>query len=106
LGAYGKVGNHIPTTITTGLDCTTCHTTTSYTSLANWLTERMNHNGAQGGGVGGNGTYCVTCHLKGAPYMGTMDKKSHEGTSMAKDCSKSGCHRPLGSKGTTYVIWD
>lgn len=106
LGAYGKVGNHIPTTITGGLDCNTCHTTTSYTSLANWLTERMNHNGAQGGGVGGNGAYCVTCHLKGVSYLGTMDKKSHEGTSMAKDCSKSGCHRPLGNTGTTYVNWN
>ncbi|MBU1427085.1 MAG: hypothetical protein KKH12_06665, partial [Gammaproteobacteria bacterium] len=106
LGAYGKVGNHIPTTITTGLDCNTCHTTTSYSSLANWLTERMNHNGAQGGGVGGNGAYCVTCHLKGVTYMGTMDKKSHEGTSMSKDCSKSGCHKPLGSRGSTYVNWD
>lgn len=105
-GAVGKVSNHIPTTITTGLDCNTCHTTTTYTALSNWLTEKMNHNGAQGGAVGGNGVYCVTCHLSGTTYMGNMQKKSHEGASTAKDCSSSKCHKPLGSKGTTYINWN
>jgi hypothetical protein len=107
LGAYGKVGNHIPTTITGALDCNTCHKTTSYGSLANWLTnEVMNHNGAQGGGVGGNGVRCTTCHLSGTSYMGNMDKKNHKGSSATTDCSKSSCHKPLGSKGSTYVNWD
>jgi hypothetical protein len=62
----------------------------------------MNHNGAQGGAP----NYCVTCHLKGAPYLGSMEKKSHEGASTSRDCSSSGCHRPLGNKGSTYLNWD
>jgi hypothetical protein len=106
LGAYGKVTTHIPTTITTGLDCNTCHTTTVYTALSNWLTEKMNHNGAQGGAVGGNGVYCVNCHLKGLTYLGNMQKLSHNGASTAKDCSSTSCHKPLGKKGTAYSAWN
>lgn len=105
-GAQAKVSNHIPTTITSGLDCTTCHTAPTYTSSTGWLQEKMNHNGAQGGGVGGNGIYCVNCHLSGTTYLGSMQKKSHEGASITKDCSRSSCHKPLGSKGTTYVNWN
>lgn len=106
-GALGKMVNHIPTTITNPGDCTACHPITPVVSVAamNWGTETMNHNGAQGGGSGGNGAYCVTCHLKGVTYQGSMDKKSHEGTSMTKDCSKSSCHKPLGSKGAAYTRW-
>ncbi len=101
MGAAGKVTNHIPTTITGALDCNTCHTTATYTTLSNWLTEKMNHNGAQGGGP----VYCVTCHLSGTTFLGAMQKKSHQGTSVAKDCSKSGCHRPLGNTGAAYTRW-
>ncbi len=104
LGAQAKVTNHIPTTITGSLDCTTCHTTPAYTSATGWLTEKMNHNGAQGGGVP---IFCVTCHLSGTTYLSSkIQKKSHEGASTAKDCSKSGCHKPLGSKGTAYSKWN
>jgi hypothetical protein len=102
-GAQAKVTRHIPTTITGSLDCNTCHTNPVYTSASGWSTVRMNHNGAQGGGVP---IYCVTCHLSGTTYQGGMEKKSHEGTSTAKDCSRSGCHRPLGSKGAAYTRWD
>lgn len=103
-GAQGKVSNHIPTTITAGLDCTTCHTNPTYTSATGWLQERMNHNGAQGGGAGG--VYCVNCHLKGVTYLGSMQKLSHNGASVAKDCSRSSCHKPLGSKGVVYQTWN
>ncbi|MBI5890458.1 MAG: hypothetical protein HZB47_07250 [Nitrosomonadales bacterium] len=101
LGALGKITNHIPTAITGTLDCTTCHTAPVYTSATGWSSERMNHNGAQGGGP----VYCVTCHLKGVTYVGSMEKKSHEGASTSKDCSSSGCHRPKGSRGTAYSKW-
>lgn len=106
-GALGKVAKHIPTTITGSLDCTTCHTTLTAANIkvvagaADWQAEVMNHNGAQGGGP----VYCVTCHLSGTSYLGSMDKKSHEGTSTTKDCSRSSCHKPLGSKGTAYTKW-
>ena len=63
----------------------------------------MNHNGARGGG---NPVFCVTCHLSGTTYLGAMEKKSHEGTSVAKDCSSSGCHRPIGREGVAYINWD
>jgi hypothetical protein len=102
-GAKGKVTRHIPTTITGSLDCNTCHTNPVFTSATGWSSVRMNHNGAQGGGTP---VYCVTCHLSGSTYQGRMEKESHEGTSTAKDCSRSSCHRPLGSRGSTYTNWD
>ncbi len=107
-GALGKVSNHIPTQITGSLDCTTCHTSFTPANInvasgaADWRPETMNHNGAQGGAP----NYCVTCHLKGTSYLGSMDKKSHEGTSTSKDCSSSRCHKPLGSRGVAYSRWD
>jgi hypothetical protein len=103
IGAQAKVTNHIPTTITAGLDCNTCHRTPAYTSASGWLSETMNHNSAQGGGVP---VYCVTCHLSGVTYLGSMQKKNHNGSSSAKDCSSSSCHKPKGSKGTAYTSWN
>lgn len=107
-GAVGKVTNHIPTTITAGLDCNTCHKNgfVNIAGSAGWATVigQMNHNSAPGGGAGG--VYCVNCHLTGVSYMGAMQKKSHNGASTAKDCSRSSCHKPLGSIGTTYSSWN
>lgn len=88
--------NHVPLTgnpLYNGANCDLCHTsTTTFTA------EKMNHGGALTG--------CVACHLKGTSYAGTMDRKSltHE-SSGHPDCSDSGCHRPLGSRGSTYVNW-
>ena len=105
-GAVGKVSNHIPTLITGSLDCTTCHKTPNYAmaGAAGWATivGQMNHNSAQGGAP----NYCVTCHLSGVSYMGAMQKKNHNGSSAAKDCSSSSCHKPMGSKGTAYSKWN
>lgn len=106
-GAQPKVTNHIPTTITGAGDCKTggCHniTLSANSSAMSWLTESMNHNNAQGMGVP---IYCVTCHLSGTTYLGSMQKKSHNGASVAKDCSSSSCHRPLGRIGTPYTNWN
>jgi len=105
MGAKAMPLNHIPVAITGGaggLPCTTCHTPT-YTSASGWAAEKMNHNGALGGGAP---VYCVTCHLTGTSYMGTMDKKSHQGTSTAKDCSSANCHKPLGKFGVSYSKWN
>lgn len=99
-GAKAKpAGNgHIPTTITGTLDCNTCHTSTT-----SWLSEKMNHNGA----LGKTGVLCTTCHVSGAPYPGNMQKKSLTHDSGGHiDCSDSGCHKPLGSKGTSWVKWN
>ncbi len=105
-GAVGKVSNHIPTTITGALDCNTCHKNgfTAVSGSAGWATTngQMNHNSAQGGAP----NYCVTCHLTGVSYMGLAQKKNHNGASTAKDCSSSSCHKPLGSKGSTYSSWN
>jgi hypothetical protein len=95
-GAKAKPGNHIPTTITGSLDCNTCHTSTTI-----WSSERMNHNGTTTG--------CKVCHNTGTSFLGNMDKKTlgnHEGSSAGDDCSQSGCHKPLGSKGTSWVKWN
>lgn len=100
-GALAKPGNHIPeaTQLLNGstMDCKDCHSsTTSFT------TEKMNHNGSLGGGSG----WCKGCHATGTAYLGTMDKKALNHDKNGKtDCSESGCHRPLGNTGSTYVKW-
>ena len=67
---------------------------------------RMNHNNSQGSGAG----WCKACHQSGTAFLGSMEKKSltHEAKSgqAITDCSQSGCHRPLGTKGSAYRNWD
>ncbi len=101
------ITNHIPTAIigaavATTSTCSTCHSGTS-----NWTTMTSStalHNGAQGGG---SPIYCVTCHLSAGAYLepSGFQAKSHKGASTSKDCSSSGCHRPLGSQGSSYTNW-
>lgn len=57
------------------------------------------------------GQACTTCHLSGAAYYWPNNRPQqksigHKGMQSGDDCSKSGCHRPLGSRGTAYVNWD
>ena len=102
-GATAKPGNHIPEAqllAGSSLDCKACHTSTS-----SFGTLKMNHNGSQGGGAG----WCKACHQSGTSYAGDMERKSltHEKKTPAPlDCSESGCHRPLGNKGSTYTKWE
>jgi hypothetical protein len=82
------------------LDCKACHTSTT-----NWATQRMNHNSTMGNGAG----WCKGCHQNGTNYGGNMDKEAltHERVSPAPtDCSQSGCHKPLGGKGSSWTKWD
>lgn len=95
LGALAKPLNHIPTTITGSLDCSTCHIGTTV-----WTNEKMNHNGATTG--------CKTCHDTSANFLGNMIKRTignHETSKIGDDCSKSGCHQPTGTRGTSWVKW-
>jgi hypothetical protein len=98
--------NHVPykTQLLAGasMPCDACHTsTTTFTA------ERMNHNGSQGNGSG----WCKGCHLSGTSYLGNMQKRAltHEASTVGgvpvTDCSQSGCHRPLGNRGTPYSSW-
>ena len=102
-GALAKPTNHIPEAqLLNGasMDCNACHTSTTA-----WSTQRMNHNNSMGNGAG----WCKACHQTGTSYLGSMEKKSltHEKkTPVPTDCSMSGCHRPLGSKGAAYTKWD
>lgn len=102
-GALAKPANHIPEAQLLGgaaMDCNGCHAGTT-----SWGSPRMNHNGSQGGGAG----WCKACHASGTSFAGSMEKKSltHERrTPPAIDCSESGCHRPLGTRGSTYTQWD
>ncbi len=102
-GALAKPSNHIPeaTQLLNGaaMDCNACHSGTSV-----WTAEAMNHNNSQGNGSG----WCKGCHQTGTSYLGSMQKKSltHQKSTGVTDCSQSGCHRPLGTKGTTYRNWD
>ena len=103
-----KPSNHIPyaANLTGGssMGCEFCHTPTVFTAFTALTTSTIMHNSTQGNGSG----WCKTCHATGTSYLGvTGDKKSvtHQ-SSTATDCSQSGCHKPLGSKGTSYVNWD
>ena len=101
-GALAKPANHIPENqLLNGaaMDCKDCHTGT-----ASWTTIRMNHNASLGGGAG----WCKSCHVTGTTFLGTMQKKAlthQRKTPLQIDCSESGCHRPLGSRGTPYSAW-
>lgn len=97
-----KPANHIPyeTQLLAGasLSCDACHRST--TSFA---TQTMNHNNSSGNGAG----WCKGCHLRGTNYLGSMQRMSltHERSTGVTDCSQSGCHRPLGTHGSTYRSW-
>jgi len=96
--ALGKPGNHIPTTTPAGMpgnECSLCHSSTT-----SFQTERMNHGTMQ--------TSCVTCHDSSSPYQGSMEKinRAQHHNAGTRDCSSSGCHRPLGTRGTPYTEWD
>ncbi|MEY4750917.1 MAG: hypothetical protein RIQ60_3131 [Pseudomonadota bacterium] len=102
-GALAKPANHIPESqLLNGaaMDCNACHTSTSAFS-----TMKMNHNSSMGNGAG----WCKACHATGTTYLGSMEKKSLTHQSKATtvtDCSMSGCHRPLGTRGAAYTRWD
>lgn len=101
-GALAKPANHIPEAqLLNGaaMDCKACHIGTTV-----WTAQRMNHNGSLGGGAG----WCKACHATGTAFLGTMQKNSlthQRKTPLQIDCSESGCHRPLGAKGTSFVAW-
>jgi hypothetical protein len=103
-GAMAKPANHVPEAQLlngSAMDCNTCHSSTSA-----WSTEKMNHNNSMGNGAG----WCKSCHATGTSYLGNMEKKAltHQAKSgtTPTDCSMSGCHKPLGSKGSAYSKWD
>ena len=97
-----KPANHIPyeSQLLAGssLGCDACHSSTT-----TFTVERMNHNNSQGNGAG----WCRGCHLSGTSFLGNMQKKSltHQKSTGVTDCSQSGCHRPLGTQGSTYRSW-
>lgn len=100
-GALAKPANHIPEVqLLNGaaMECNACHTSTT-----SWTSMTMNHNNSLGNGAG----WCKACHASGTNYLGSMDKKAltHR-SATATDCSQSGCHRPLGNKGTAFRNWD
>jgi hypothetical protein len=101
-GATAKPANHIPESQLlngTAMECSACHTSTS-----SWA-QRMNHNNSMGSGAG----WCKACHASGTNYAGGMERKAlthRTRTPVPTDCSESGCHRPLGNKGTPYTRWD
>ena len=63
----------------------------------------MNHNSTQGNGAG----WCKGCHTSGQTWLGIGETKplTHERSTGVTDCSQSGCHRPLGTRGTPYRSW-
>jgi len=99
--AVGKPLNHIPyeSQLLAGasMSCDACHKST-----VTWAAT-MNHNNSLGNGSG----FCKGCHLTGTAYLGTMQKKSltHQKSTGVTDCSQSGCHRPLGTRGSAYKSW-
>jgi hypothetical protein len=100
-----KSVKHIPyaTTLIGGasMQCEFCHSKTVFTSFMTGLVSSTTmHNGTTGGGA------CFTCHRSGGGWSASnMETKTHNSTSLSKDCSSSGCHRPLGNTGSTYTSW-
>jgi hypothetical protein len=104
-GSYANImakpSNHIPTITPAGMpgnECSKCHSSTTSFGV-----EKMNHGSMQ--------TSCITCHDASATYAGSMTKSTrtanhHGANAVGKDCSSSGCHKPLGSKGSTYIKWN
>jgi hypothetical protein len=94
---------HIPFDATV-TNCMVCHTNAS-----SWATV------ARGATLHGYVTTlpgCFTCHGSNTAYPGNGQQTArwpsfHESSKnpAATDCSASGCHRPLGTKGTAYVRW-
>jgi hypothetical protein len=100
-GQMVKPSNHIPLAQLlngTSLDCSACHKSTT---AGGFGTATMNHNNSQGAGSG----WCKGCHLSSTAFLGNMEKKSTSHLAGRTDCSTSGCHRPLGTRGTTYRSW-
>ncbi|MFY9329768.1 MAG: cytochrome c3 family protein [Georgfuchsia sp.] len=99
-GVVKPPSNHFPDAVMSmvgGSQCDICHTsTTSFT------VEKMQHGSIQTG--------CAMCHDRTTPYLTGSAKKmtigSHEKSKAGNDCSMSGCHKPLGSKGNPYTKWD
>ncbi len=103
-GATAKPNNHIPEVqLLNGsmMDCKACHTNTN---AGGFSTAVMNHNNSQGSGSG----WCYACHNAGTAYLGSMERMAltHRQKTGVTDCSQSGCHRPLGTRGTAYRSWD
>ena len=93
LGA--KPADHIP--YNAGIACTACHTSATTARTGAALHAYL------------SSYACTTCHLRGNPYTrwGQDTKSSsHENWNGSGDCSQSGCHAPLGRKGTAYIKWD
>ncbi len=87
------------------MQCELCHSKTVFTSFTSGLaSSSTQHNGSKGNGSG----WCKDCHATGKTYTGVTGKKekvTHKSSS-ATDCSQSGCHAPLGGKGSAYSNWD
>ena len=100
-----KSAKHVPyaTTLIGGasMQCEFCHSTSVFTSfMTGTVSSTTMHNGTTGGGA------CFTCHKSGGGWSATnMQTKTHNSASLTKDCSSSGCHRPLGSEGSSYTNW-
>ena len=101
----GKPTNHIPYETQllagSGMNCDSCHKNTNPGGFAS---QTMNHNNSLGSGAGS----CKGCHQSGTNYLGTMQKKAlnhYERYAGQTDCSASGCHKPLGDRGTAYSRW-
>lgn len=104
-GATVKPNNHIPEgQLLNGssMDCGSCH---SNTNAGGFSSATMNHNNSQGNGSG----WCYACHNSGTGYLGSMERMAlqhRRPNPPAMDCSQSGCHRPLGTKGSPYRNWN
>ncbi len=99
-GIMVRPSNHIPTTLAglLGTECSNCHSPTQFTSFGTG--QKMKH--------GSINASCATCHASSATYLGSMQKinRASHHSAGSKDCSVSGCHKPLGKYGTPYTKWN
>ncbi len=84
------------------MGCEFCHSPTVFTTFTTGLvTSTTMHNGTLGNGSG----WCLNCHQTtwSAPLQ--THSVNHD-TPGSTDCSKSGCHRPIGGIGSSYTRWN
>lgn len=102
-GINGKSSKHIP--YTGSPECSDCHIVTSaWAGAVSGAALHLSHL---------SGITCYTCHGSNTPYPGNGQRTErwpnfHESSKnpTATDCSASGCHKPLGSRGSSYTNWD
>lgn len=95
--SWGALNISHPAMVLSGINCSSCHGSASYSSRIVGYDHQNPPNGAK----------CVYCHYSGQNVVGvTVKTKSHEGASLNKDCNASGCHNSAKFSAFSFPSWN